>query len=984
MNLGETRGPERGPGLGAMRGPDLGATRDGPPMNLGAMRGPELGATRDGPAASFVGAGKRDLGATTASGLLGFAAQGGLAASELAATTDSLPRGSSAPMEVPERLGRYLVIQQLGAGGMGVVYKAYDPDLDRKVAVKLLRGHATEHTRARLLREAQAMAKLSHPGVVPVYDVGTVDGQVFVAMDFVAGETLQAWMNPPKPWQEVLDLFEQAGHGLAAAHAAGLIHRDFKPENVLLSREASGRLRAQVADFGLARRDDEAGPERVEAADLVLSRSSMLDHGLTYVGAVVGTPMYMSPEQHMGAPVDPRTDQFSFCVALFEALYGDRPFDGDTVEALAEAASSSKRLGPPAGSDVPGWLHRLCLRGLQPDREQRFPGMDELLDAMARGRGRGRNRWLFAGIAATVVAAVAGGVLMRGEAAAPQCLGGAERMVGVWDDEVRAEAAAAFTATGKVFAGDAWKRARAEVDRYSAAWLAMHRDSCEATMVRGEQSAELMDLRGACLAERLQDLRALTGLYAEADGTVVKQAVEAAQALPRLERCADAAALRESEATPPPGQAEAVAAVQVRLSEARALRYAGKAKDALARTTEVLAEAEALGFAPQVARARLNYGHALVTAGEHEAAVPALMAAAAAKLAVRDDEGLLDGMLALSLVLGFHLGRDKEATPWLALSEGVVKRLGDPPRALARVLLMRATVDVAAQRYEEAEGRLLRSTALVVEQLGADDPALSEHLNVLGSVYLRTGKYTEAQAQLERAVALEEAENGPNHPGVAFPLNNLALSFERQARYADAIATLRRAQALLERTSGADHPNVGLLRQNIAGMLRFAGDLPQARTEIDAAAKILEAKLGLEHPALGHAWTFSGDIAREQGELQRARADYQRADDMRRKVLGEAHPDRSLSMLGLGRVAFDEGKPAEAVVSLEKALALMSDHPDPIDQAEARFQLARALPADKRARARELANQARTAFAEAGVRAERYLAEVDEWLAAHP
>jgi eukaryotic-like serine/threonine-protein kinase len=201
---------------------DLEATRDGPePVKVTALSAVNLGATRDAPQVSFGGS-------------RGPVTRGhGLAGSEPAATTDSLPHSSGEAAEVPERLGRYLVIQQLGAGGMGVVYKAYDPDLDRKVAVKLLRGQGTEHARGRLLREAQAMAKLSHPGVVPVFDVGTVEGQVFVAMDFIAGETLQAWMKPPKPWREVLELFVQAALGLAAAHAAGLIHRDFKPEAVL-------------------------------------------------------------------------------------------------------------------------------------------------------------------------------------------------------------------------------------------------------------------------------------------------------------------------------------------------------------------------------------------------------------------------------------------------------------------------------------------------------------------------------------------------------------------------------------------------------------------------------------------------------------------------------------------------------------------------------------------------------------------------------
>jgi len=483
----------------------------------------------------------------------------------------------------------------------------------------------------------------------------------------------------------------------------------------------------------------------------------------------------------------------------------------------------------------------------------------------------------------------------------------------------------------------------------------------------------------------LQDLQALTALYVKADATVVKQALVAAQALPPLDGCADAAALREGGAAPPTEIAEAVSAVQAKLAEARALRVAGKSKDSLALANVALGEAEALGFAPLVARARLTVGTAQVSVGEHEPAVATLTTAVAAKLATRDDDGLLDGLLGLGEVLGYHLGRDKEAAPWLTLAEAVLTRMGEPPRELARLLLVRATVDIAAQRFVDAEARLRRSTALVGEQLGADDSRLTSHLNALGGVYLRTGKYAEAQAQFERSVALAEAGNGPNHPDVAFPLNNLALSFERQGRYDDAIATLRRALGVIERTAGADHPNAGLLRQNIGGMLRLAGDLPGARAELDAGIKIMEAKLGPEHPVLGHALTLSGDIARDQGDRTRARAEYRRSDDLRRKVLGEDHPERSLSLLGLGRLALDEGDPTSAVTSLEKALALMATtQPDPIDQAEVRFYLATALPATERARARSLATQARVDFAAAGVRAAHHVVEVDEWLAAHP
>jgi tetratricopeptide (TPR) repeat protein len=455
--------------------------------------------------------------------------------------------------------------------------------------------------------------------------------------------------------------------------------------------------------------------------------------------------------------------------------------------------------------------------------------------------------------------------------------------------------------------------------------------------------------------------------------------------LPPLDACADAGALREATAAPPAEQAEAVEALRGRLAEARTLRVAGKAKDALAAAAAVATEAELLGFAPLTAEARLSLGLAQSKASEHEAAVVTLRRAAADKLATRDDAGLLSALVELGETLGYNLGRDKEAGPWLDLASATATRMGDQPRERARVLLVRSSVDITAQRFVQAEAQLVESTRLVEAERGPQHPSLAPHLNALGGVYLRTGKYAEAQAQFERAVALAEAANGPSHPDVAFPLNNLALTFERQARYPDAIAALRRALALIERTSGADHPNAGVLRQNIGGMLRLDGKLPQARDELDTALKILEAKLGPEHPALGHALTLSGDVALEQGDLTRARAEFERADALRRKVLGEDHPERSLSLLGLGRLALEQKRPTDAVVALERALALMATtQPDPIDRAEVKFNLARALPPTQRTRARTLANEARQDFVENAVRASRYVPEVDAWLAENP
>ena len=308
-----------------------------------------------------------------------------VAAAGTDATDAENSAGASHELALGDKLGRFEIVRQLGVGGMGVVYVALDPTLNRQVAVKLLksveeRPIAAAAARARMIREAQAMARLSHPNVITVHEVGTVDDQVFIVMELNDGQTLGQWIKEQRGWREIVDLFLQAGLGLSAAHEADLIHRDFKPDNVLIGR--NGRVR--VTDFGLV--DSSKNPEKVLRDHSVEPRASeggMLAVALTHTGAMLGTPPYMAPEQHDAAAADSRTDQFSFCVSLFEALYGYRPFQGSTYRALVVAILDDHRQERPADTDVPDELHQILLRGLSNNRDDRFGSMKELLDALA-------------------------------------------------------------------------------------------------------------------------------------------------------------------------------------------------------------------------------------------------------------------------------------------------------------------------------------------------------------------------------------------------------------------------------------------------------------------------------------------------------------------------------------------------------------------------------------------------------------------------
>ncbi|HEY8377881.1 MAG TPA: serine/threonine-protein kinase, partial [Nannocystis sp.] len=379
---------------------------------------------------------------------------------------------------MPQRIGRFVVLERLGAGGMGVVYAAYDPQLDRKVAVKLLlpslSGSDREDVaRARLLREAQALARLSHPNVVAVYDVGTHAGQVFIAMEFIAGESLTSWLKAePRSVREVLAVFQDAGRGLAAAHRAGLVHGDFKPDNVLVDR--AGRVR--VVDFGLAFAQEETRTE--EESPGALRSTLELSQLPARPGMLVGTPAYMAPEQFHGEPGSARSDQFSFCVSLYEGLYGHRPFAGDDVATLKRAVCLGAVPDEPRDRRLPPWLRRVLLRGLHWDAAQRFSDMDQLLAALARDPGR---RWRRAGLTALAVLTLAGAawgyrwaILREYEQRQGLCAAAAENLAGIWDHDRKDMVQKSFMATGVAYAADTWARVAARLDAHTAAWVRMH------------------------------------------------------------------------------------------------------------------------------------------------------------------------------------------------------------------------------------------------------------------------------------------------------------------------------------------------------------------------------------------------------------------------------------------------------------------------------------------------------------------------------
>jgi tetratricopeptide (TPR) repeat protein len=879
----------------------------------------------------------------------------------------SLPRGTS--------VGRYVVLERLGAGGMGVVYSAFDPELDRKVALKLLYGHGSSAARARLVREAQSLARLTDPGVVTVHDVGTHDDRVFVAMELVPGRTLTEWQRAaPRTWREATAMWIAAGRGLAAVHAAGLVHRDFKPDNVMVADD--GRVR--VMDFGLARESADEGAHAVagDAGDPATSGVP----ALTQAGARMGTPAYMAPEQHLGLRSDARTDQFGFCVGLYEALYGERPFRAATLTALALEVTEGRIQPAPRGASVPAWLRRVIVRGLSVDPAQRWPDMRSLLHALDRDPGR-RVRQAALGLASA--AALVGVGLWVADAGPGPCEGASARLTGVWDDGTRARAAAAFADSGLSFAEPAWARTRAAVDDWAARWTSMHTEACVATHVTGEQSAELLDLRMACLDDRRAELSALAQRLQTADAAVIERAAELFAELGPLEACADADALREP--LPPPDAAtrERVGVLRGELAGVRLSLRTGEWIESRAVAERIAADARSLAYAPVLAEALIVLAELQRHAGEPGAARITLEEAFAAAAEGRRDDLAADAWLEQLWIVAEHERLPLEALRLIPIARAAVVRAGDRPDHRAALSETLGLVYELAERPEEALAPYQRALELLEAEHGPTDPRVAAVLANLGDVLRKLRRGAEARAHLDRAIEIVEAELGPDHPAIATYLGGLARLDADAGDRDGAQARWERALALREQVLGPDHVELAITLVNLANIALERGDIPRSLAFAERAERIRTRHYAPGHPRVISVIGLQARAHHAAGDLVRAEALFARAVAQADAAGRPADPGY---LHGVGNCRMALGRPADAVEPFERALAATGTGSDgtstPALLATRRFSLAQALAASRRdpSRARSLAHQARAEARTQTPPPEGLLRDIDTWL----
>jgi len=896
-----------------------------------------------------------------------------------------------------ERIDRYRVIRTLGRGGMGVVLLAEDDELQRKLAIKLMRPDLVHvQDRQRLLREAQAMAQVSHPNVVAIFDVGIHNDQVFIAMEYVEGTDLAHWMRGHHSLREVLDVFSAAGRGLAAAHRAGIIHRDFKPHNVLLGTHGE----VKVTDFGLARAELAATPPARASVE------RLLDTPITRVGAVVGTPQYMAPEQLLGEPVDARADQFSFCVGLYEALCGERPFQGSDTAELSRAALTAAYPEQPLRR-VPARVRAVVRRGLSPEPDRRFASMDELIVALVPPRAR--KRLVVAGLVAT---ALAGGTMvvavgMRAPGGAT-CDGGPSELASVWNVERRLAIQRAFMGAG----GRDAKALIAALDAYANAWQREHRDACEDTRLRGDQSEQLLDLRMACLRRRRIELGALVDELAAADEAVTRRGPAVVTTLASPVACSDVK--REPTTAAPAAmhwEEEAIEAdlakVQVKLG---LLRIAG----VLEQLEGLRARAERAGHKPLIAQTEYWLGVHMAALQDSQRAVAHYKRAAE----IADEAGA-DDVRVLALVALMNMtsrdGKLDDAARWSDIARGAVKRvhslevLAQFDMALAELAAARGNVTEAIADYDRASERYARA-------FGATSVQVANVQMSMGSLYVLRNEHDRGIDHLRQAY--EVMRNA--YPDTLFGeqlLVTMAIARIQQGTYAEAQKLAAQALAELERVGGDDEQRAqvfalqalalqGLGKRDEAfakmkEVLERTANAPPADmlplialfhyegARYDAAYAILARTLEHEEskgPDRVQVATILGGL----GSLRSKQRKFAEAAELlsrARTIIERLQPESNglAEMLTkLGALETKRGAAKQAVPLLEQALALRAARgASTWDTSLTELELAIALWAEGRDRARAIA-MARDALAHAEAAKNRKTADdARSWLAAN-
>jgi eukaryotic-like serine/threonine-protein kinase len=798
------------------------------------------------------------------------------------------------------RLDRYTLVRTLGRGSFGEVWEARDPMLDRNVAIKIARRR-THDRRAteRFVREARCLAQLTHPNVVAVYDFGVnerTDGfDAFFVMEQLDVD-LRGWLESPRSLSEVFGVFIDAARGLAAAHAIGLVHRDFKPTNVMLGPDG----RALVGDFGLALHVGDASvpPTSDEHA---LQATLCDDERLTGSGCVMGTPRYMAPEQHTGDRVDARADQYAFCAALFEACHGSAPFGVDDVEAMVRRKLSGQVFPVPRRSRIPAELSAIILRGLAPNPNERHDSMQTLTRELERFRARRRLPRRLGTAAAFLAAAVplSATALSRGS----PCADLHQRADRVWSPERAGRLRAAFADSDLEYATTQWEHARASMDAWVDAWHVEADAAC-----RLDSSApEPPTVARSCLVEALESADALLRALATITPESALHAPASVDRLPRPVGCGtvgEAQTRLEQERLGP--------AARAMLDDLDALAAVARWDQAAETASRLVETAAGTDDRVLLAAALLRRGAALERLARREAAIEDLERAYFLSLELGRVQDAVNAASLLVLVHGWGNSDASRAKSWAAHGRAALERRpGDA--AEAGLATSEAAMYLAAGDFDRAIERGYEAVALHEAVAGSRATGTAGARNILGSALLRAGRTVEGVEQVRAAVSDLEARLGPYHPNVAMATGNLGTALGMAGEHAEAIGLLEQAIAVVVVTRSADDPMAIGYRANLASQRLGVGDASGAIAELEAVLSTSERVNGPGHPDVAKIHNNLGVALAQAGRLDEARSRLEHGLSLYEAIHGSEHPDVVDTLDGLGDVLAALGRTSDAI-----------------------------------------------------------------------
>ncbi len=795
------------------------------------------------------------------------------------------------------RLGRYLLLERLGQGAMGFVYTAYDPELARTVALKVIRpeldgGKNRGAARARLIREAQAAARIEHPNLVAIYEVGQADDEAYIAMEYVKGQTVRTWMTAgtrPRPWRATLGVFLQAGAALAAAHRGRVLHRDFKPDNILLDDEG----RARVVDFGLAvgvhdelgtgdsRHDGEVEAEPGPARSLTTLAGSHLDLRMTMTGSVLGTPAYMAPEQHKSAKVDARADQYAFAASLYEALHGVRPFTARHMTGLLAAKRADKiEEGERAG--VPRWLRAVVVRALASDPAARWPDMPAMLAALQANPTRRRVAvGLAAFLSVGLIAGMAWQARQRAEIAAA-CVAEGQAIEALWTEPRVAEMRAAFAATGLPFAADSWRRVEQRIGGWVAAYADARAEMCRAGELEGRVEPAVLAQARACFDDRKKALADATRDWSAADIQRVTRAPGMAANFAPLSECTDLSLLtRRLEIERAGGTAEVDRArLRDGWKQARRLAYQGDDEGAMTLAHTLADEAARLHAMSLASALSLTECSALTNLQRFDEAQAACERSFMQTVMATDHEGALHTAAALSNLASqdpHSQERHKRAGAnlWLDLAEAhhtfIAAPTGQPDAALARLRAARAYFFQDFGEHDRALPEFRRAIDAYVLLQGE----YSEHASYLWMAIAHIAKLERdpqtARAALDQAGRIREMIFGSRHP-MSIEVALARVELMHLLEPTSVAATYPQIMALAEQTSGADSILAGSVAYQWGQWLKQDQGCAAARPMLERMFEILTRSPETRPNWLASAYLMTATCRFEAGELRPARA----------------------------------------------------------------------------------------------------------------